>query len=635
MKSIAKKIILGFTDVLAILASIYIAYLLRFDFRIPPQISRYVPYVLVGLTSLTVFFFILYKVNRTIWRYTSAGDLFPILKATVSSIIGFYLVHQYIVRSFEPDIIVPRSIYLLAGILIILFTSGLRLVWKLWNHSFSRIQPHHRKTLIFGAGEAGMMVARELRQTQSRSYPVAYADDDGNKLKHQILGIPVLGNRYDIPDIVRNYKIDEIVVAIPSASRTEIAEVINICKETGCQIKIMPKMEDLINGKLSINMIRDVSLEDLLGREPVIVELEEISGYLRYKTVLVTGAGGSIGSELCRQVASFQPKRLILLGHGENSIYQIELELRKKHSKLEIIPVIADIQDLSRLREIFQVYRPEVVFHAAAHKHVPLMERNPKEAIKNNVLGTQNVALCAHEFESERFVLISTDKAVNPTSVMGATKRIAEMIVQSLNAMSKTKFAAVRFGNVLGSRGSVIPLFKQQIEEGGPVTVTHPEMMRYFMTIPEAVQLVIQAGAFAEGGEVFILDMGKPVKIVDLARDVIRLSGLEPDVDIKIEFTGIRPGEKLFEELFTQEEGAVATKHDRIYVGLPCNLSYDSIQSMVQQLAQLTDKNEICKALKQIVPSYQPMDVKELEASFQEAKQASLEIVAALDLKSN
>jgi FlaA1/EpsC-like NDP-sugar epimerase len=492
--------------------------------------------------------------------------------------------------------------------------------------------PYHRKALIVGAGEAGVMVVKELRRTKSEQYPVVFIDDNPQKQNFEVLGIPVVGKRCDIPKVVKQYHIDDIIVAIPTASRSDIAEIISICKETGCQIKMVPRMNDLINGKITFNMIREVSVEDLLGRDPVKVDMDEITGYLADQVVLVTGAGGSIGSEICRQVAQVNPRQLIILGHGENSIYEIEHELRKSFPALNLESIIADIQDRRSIEDVFLNYKPQVVFHAAAHKHVPLMEKNPIEAVKNNVFGTKNVAECAHEAGVKRFVLISTDKAVNPTSVMGATKRIAEMILRELSLRSQTKFSAVRFGNVLGSRGSVIPLFKKQIESGGPVTVTHPEMVRYFMTIPEAVQLVIQAGSIAAGGEIFILDMGKPVKISDLAKDLIRLSGLEPDKDIQIVYTGMRPGEKLFEEILSKEEGAAATKYDRIFIGKPAEEEQD-LDRLIEEFKLTTTPDEVRRHIKRLVPSYAWHEEKEKldKEQVNELLRASLEVVATLN----
>ncbi|UOF88969.1 polysaccharide biosynthesis protein [Fodinisporobacter ferrooxydans] len=472
-----------------------------------------------------------------------------------------------------------------------------------------QMQPKQHKILIVGAGDAGVLVAKELQNTKSRMTPVAFVDDDPAKHHRSVFGLPIVGGCGQIIEVVQNLNIDTIVVAIPSASREKISNILNICYQTSATVKILPSVSEWIVGKNTTELIREVSMEDLLGREPIQVNLTEVSGYIAGQTVLVTGAGGSIGSEICRQIAHLAPNTLLLLGHGETSIFQIDLELRNAFPNLSIIPIIADIQNLSAIRQVFHAYGPNVVFHAAAHKHVTLMEMNPLEAIKNNVLGTRNVAQCAHETKGSHFVMISSDKAVNPTSVMGATKRLAELVIQSYNERSETKFSAVRFGNVLGSRGSVIPVFKQQIQKGGPVTVTHPEMVRYFMTIKEAVQLVIQAGALAKGGEIFILDMGRPVKIVDLAKDLIRLSGFRPDIDIPISFTGIRPGEKLFEELLTNEEGISATKHNTIFVSKPsgyCKESTSEFISIFESLSENTYSRKTPEEIKQLIFLYVP-----------------------------
>lgn len=604
--------VLSILDAAIVTAAILIAYLLRFDFHIRQQYFAVLPYVIITHIILILITFNWTKMYRRVWRYASIGELVSLVKATTISESMFFVLYITAQANF-PTFVVPRSIFPLSWALIILSVGGSRLAWRMFRDSYLKLQPHHRRTLIIGAGQAGALIAKELKHSpDSDLYPIAFIDDDRTKWDLEIMGLPVVGGRERIPETVHKYNIQKIVIAIPSASKTEIARIIEICKTTKVRIKILPRVFDLINGKVSVNMIREVSVEDLLGREPVQVDLEGIAGYVTDQVVLVTGAGGSIGSELCRQICPFNPKKLLLLGHGENSIYDIELELSRMFPNLTLETVIADIQDRRRIREVFDTYRPSVVFHAAAHKHVPLMERNPSEAVKNNILGTKNVAESAHEFGASRFVLISTDKAVNPTSVMGVSKRIAEMIVQGLAGVSQTKFVAVRFGNVLGSRGSVIPLFKRQIKEGGPLTVTHPEMIRYFMTIPEAVQLVIQAGALAQGGEIFILDMGKPVKIADLARDLIRLTGFEPDEDIKIIYTGIRPGEKLFEEILTNEEGLSATKHNRIYVGKPVDFPLDELEFMVKKLEHVSTKKdvlnrseEIKELLRQIVPTYQ------------------------------
>lgn len=641
MSKHGRTVILVMLDAVIIALSVYLAYLLRFDFRIRQEFISTLPYVITAEVLITISFFGYFKIYKRVWKYASIGDLISIVKGVTVATMLFFLIHKFMVHPYFPKIIVPRSIYILAWIIAITGIGGSRFLWRMMRDNYSKIKPHHHRALIIGAGDAGTMVVKELKHTHSEHYPIAFIDDDPRKRNLEVLGIPVVGDRTMIMEAVARYEIKAIIIAIPSASRSEIAEIVAICKNTGCKIKMIPRMNDLINGKISINMIRNVNVEDLLGREPVKVNLEEIAGYLSGNVVMVTGAGGSIGSELCRQIACFSPKQLILLGHGENSIYEIELELRKKHPDLTIQPVIADIQDKYRMKQVFEEFGPKVIFHAAAHKHVPLMEHNPMEAIKNNVLGTKNLAECAHEYGVSRFVMISTDKAVNPTNVMGATKRIAEMIVQSLDKISSTQFAAVRFGNVLGSRGSVIPVFKKQIEEGGPVTVTHPDMIRYFMTIPEAVQLVIQTGALAKGGEIFILDMGNPVKIADLAADLIRLSGLEPNKDIHISYTGIRPGEKLFEEILTNEEGALATKHDRIFVGRPLDLSFEELQLKLKQLEYLAlrtespNAEEIKAVLKEMVPTYQWRDVygEPTNAAVQEAIRSSLELVATLEKK--
>jgi len=426
--------------------------------------------------------------------------------------------------------------------------------------------------------------------------PVVMVDDDKTKHGTKINGVPVASGREKIKELAQQYKIDEIIVAIPSASRKEIAELLKISKETRCRLKTLPNIMDVMDGEVSVKQLRDVRIEDLLGREEVKLDLEEISGYLTNEVVMVTGGGGSIGSELCRQIAKFNPKKLIIFDIYENNAYELQNELMFLYKdKLDLEVVIGSCRDRERLREVFERYKPGVVFHAAAHKHVPLMEGNPSEAIKNNVFGTLNTCRRAVDFGAKKFILISTDKAVNPTNIMGASKRLAEIIVQSMNRMGDTKFAAVRFGNVLGSNGSVIPLFRKQILMGGPVTVTHPEVTRYFMTIPEAARLVIQAGAMAKGGEVFVLDMGDPVRIDDLARDMIRLSGLEPDMDIRIEYTGLRPGEKLYEELLMAEEGLVKTAHEKIFIGKQQDMSFQEVIGCIKALESSMESDEMLR----------------------------------------
>ena len=465
------------------------------------------------------------------------------------------------------------------------------------------------RVLIIGAGCAGEMVVKELEKNpQLNKKAVAIIDDDITRIGDQVSGVDIVGTRNSILKIVKLYKIDEIIFSIANISKKGKKEIIDICKNTNCKIKTIPGIYEIIDGKVDIKQVRDVEIEDLLGREPIEVDFNLMGSYIQDSTILVTGAGGSIGSELCRQIANIRPKKLIMLDNYENNLYSIQQELIRQYGdSIKMIAVVASIREQKRMEKIFDKYRPEVVFHAAAHKHVPLMEGSPGEAIKNNIFGTLNVAMLSSKYNVKRFLLISTDKAVNPTNVMGATKRAAEMIIQSLNEESKTEFVAVRFGNVLGSNGSVIPLFKKQIEEGGPVTVTHPKIIRYFMTIEEAVGLVIQAGGMAKGGEIFVLDMGEPVKILDLAKNLIRLSGFEPDVDIKIVFTGLRPGEKLYEELLMSEEGLLDTKHKKIFIGRPIDFDKNDLQKYLIELRNIVleeDDELMEQAMKNLVPTF-------------------------------
>jgi FlaA1/EpsC-like NDP-sugar epimerase len=589
------------------------AYALRFEFnynRIQLEYLPTFPYVIGSITILTLLSLWFFKMYKRIWEYASIGDLISILQGVVSSVVIFFLIHFLLIQAFFQSIVVPRSIFVLTAILSIGLLGASRLIWRMIRDQRRQFQAHQRKVLVVGAGYAGAVVVKELKHAQSQYYPVAFIDDNDRKQRLEVLGVPVVGNRHDIPHIVDKYEIQDIIIALPSSRRSEISEIITIAENTGVEVKIVPNIHDVMSGKVTLGM-RDVSPEDLLGREPVRLASDEMSQNIAGKTILITGAGGSIGAELCRQLITLEPARLLLLGHGENSIYEIELELRNSvKSNIELIPIIADIQDIERLRMVFATYRPAIIFHAAAHKHVPLMEFNPSEAVKNNIFGTRNVAACAHEYEAERFVMISTDKAVNPTNMMGATKRIAEMIVQDYHQQSRTIFSAVRFGNVLGSRGSVIPLFKKQIESGGPVTVTHPEMIRYFMTIPEAVSLVIQTVTLSRGGEVFLLDMGKPVRITALAEDLIRSYGYEPYVDIQIEYTGIRPGEKLYEEMLTAEEGVRTTKHDKIYIGRTTAPPHEELMNQLDHLASIIHQSkpmqeqDLKQVVQKMVPNY-------------------------------
>lgn len=473
------------------------------------------------------------------------------------------------------------------------------------------------RVMIIGAGSAGTMIINEmLARRNLKLNPILLIDDRDFKQGKRISGVKVEGKRKDIMRLAEEKDIDTIIIAIPSIDNENKKQILDICRKTNCKIKIIPGIYEIISGEATVSKIKDVELEDLLGRDPVVLDSKGISNYLNDKVVLVTGAGGSIGSELCRQIIPFGPKKLILFDIYENSVYDIQNELKSNYPQIDMSVLIGSIRDKARLEEIFNKYKIDVVFHAAAHKHVPLMEDSPKEAIKNNVFGTLNLVKTAHEYEIDRLVLISTDKAVNPTNIMGATKRLCEMIVQSYNTISKTEFVAVRFGNVLGSNGSVIPLFKKQIQNGGPVTVTHKNITRYFMLIPEAAQLVLQAGCFANGGEVFVLDMGKPVKIYDLAVDLIKLSGLEPNRDIKIKITGLRPGEKLYEELLMSEEGLKSTGHNKIYIGKPTFESINSLNKKLDELRELLNEDDdklIKEKMKQIVPTYkEPSEVNEV-----------------------
>jgi FlaA1/EpsC-like NDP-sugar epimerase len=553
--------ILALLDSIIVLTAIYISI-----FTLHPDLAI-LKHPTLWFTSITLLlshhlYAYIYKLYNKAWEYASVGEVKSIVKAVTFS-IGTTLVMQLIV--FQDAYLRALMITWMIHVILI---GGSRLSWRLVRDRYIVTQKQMKRTLIIGAGSAGTMVARQLLHNHDTELkPVAFIDDDRKKHRLDILGLPVVGDVEHIVKTVQSLRIDNIVIAIPSLSRKELKRIYEECSKTGAKTQIMPMLEDIMLGKVSVNHFRDVQVEDLLGREAVELDIAGISEYVSGKTVLVTGAGGSIGSEICRQICNFSPRKLVLVGHGENSIYGIDMELRNTvQSSIEIVPVIGDVQDRERMFEVMEVHRPSVVYHAAAHKHVPLMEYNPREAVKNNVFGTKNVAEAADTFGVDTFVMISSDKAVNPTNVMGSTKRIAEMVIQQLDRTSRTKFVAVRFGNVLGSRGSVIPLFKKQIQAGGPVTVTHQDMTRYFMTIPEASRLVIQAGSLARGGEIFVLDMGDPVKIVDLAKNLITLSGYSVE-EIGIRFTGLRPGEKMYEELLNEGEIHPEPVFPKIFIG--------------------------------------------------------------------
>lgn len=527
----------------------------------------------------------------SLWRYAGAEELISIVVASISYAIPCMIVHRLIGYNY------PILFYIVNVILVIALTGGVRLSYRTGRRltKISYIEDDISKVLLIGGGAAGNIVINEIKvNPQMKKRVVGILDDDLNKVGRKIHNIKILGTTDEVKKIVEENNIDEIIIAMANISKEEKRAIIEKCQQTKCKLKTLPGIYEIIDGKVDIKKIRDVEIEDLLGRKPIKTNLSEISNYIEEKVVLVTGGGGSIGSELCRQIASFNPKHLIIVDNYENNAYAIQQELIRKYGKeLNLSTIIASIREEVRMEEIFKEYRPEVVFHAAAHKHVPLMEKSPSEAIKNNIFGTYKVANLADKYNVRRFVLISTDKAVNPTNIMGATKRAAEMIIQTLNERSNTEYVAVRFGNVLGSNGSVIPLFKKQIEEGGPVTITHPDIIRYFMTIPEAVGLVIQAGAMAKGGEIFILDMGEPVKILDLANNLIRLSGFDPGVDIKIEYTGLRPGEKLYEELLMSEEGITKTENEKIFIGKPVDFSIDRVEKHLDVLKNIVDREDV------------------------------------------
>ncbi len=616
-------------DILIINIAYIGAYLLRFEFDVNGTQFEiwFAVYAsnIPAITLITLVTFGVFGIYTSMWRYAGTQEL---VKVVLASLASEFLVLGYITFTQQA---VPRSIYIIAGLLIMVLVGGSRIAYRMirsirtpgaFNSTVFNVGRRNlvgnsvSKVMVIGAGDAGASMIREMRQhPEYGKKPVIVVDDNPSKIGSRINGVKVVGDVSNIRLIARKYGITEIIVAIPSANRKVIQGIVNECNKTRAKIKILPSLIDLINETVSISKLRDVDIEDLLGRDPVKINVREISGYLSDQIVLVTGGGGSIGSELCRQIATFKPRKLIALDIYENTVFELLNEMKQSFPALEFEVVIGSVRNKERMREVFEKHRPHVVFHAAAHKHVPLMEQNPKEALMNNILGSKNVMDLSEEFSVTKFVMISTDKAVNPTNIMGATKRVAEMILQEKSrGTSKVSFSAVRFGNVLGSNGSVIPIFRKQIENGGPVTVTHPDITRYFMTIPEAVQLVIQTGAMASGGEIFVLDMGEPVRIMDLAENVIRLSGYVPDVDIDIVVTGLRPGEKLFEELLMDEEGIEKTAHDKIYVGHPLEARKElkdmvktegRLDERVQELCCLGDE-EIKEWLHEMVPNYTP-----------------------------
>lgn len=581
----------------------YLTLFIRFEGQTSSQYLDPVSPNVVTIVLINLGVFYAFRLYDRLWRYASIHDLVMIIGAsTVANVLSGLYLFTILPTSF------PRSYYFLSWLLTVVLTGMTRLAVRIARYMLIAVSSQNLKqVLIVGAGDAGVMLAREIQERYAHEKNiVGFVDDATYKQNQNILGKKVRGTTRDIEALAKKYNVQEIIIAMPSVSGSVIREIVKICNQTKCSLKVLPGLYEIIEGKAEVNQLRNVDVEDLLRRSPIKLDNCLIKQTLKDKAVLITGAGGSIGSELARQVASYTPKEVFLLGKGENSIYEIHSELLEKYPKLKITPIIADVRDEKRIEQVFSDYKVDIVYHAAAHKHVPLMELQPIEAVLNNVFGTFNVAKACAKYEIDTFVMISTDKAVNPTSVMGATKRIAELVVQyvSQELSVKTKFAAVRFGNVLGSRGSVIPLFKKQIAQGGPITITDKEMIRYFMTIPEAVQLVLQSSAIAQGGEVFVLDMGEPVKIYDMAKDLIELSGLEVDKDIQIKVTGMRPGEKLYEELLTAEEGTLATCHEKIFTANLKNVDSEKLLRHLKEFSEVREAEEVKRLIGKIVDSY-------------------------------
>lgn len=612
-KIFTRRMFLIAYDIIAVCASAVLALLFRHELvysDIEPRFIDSIKEFMWAAIIITILVFYIFRLYHSLWAFAGINEMQNIVTACAVSAalqgIGLYVM----------GLPVPRSYYFMYALINVAFTLVSR-----FSYRFIRSVKHKRQNqknginvMIVGAGEAANIIIKEIvGSSYSRMVIKCIIDDDPGKWGRYIQGIKVHGGRDKIVEYAAFYSIDEIFIAIPSASRKTIKELTEICQETNCKISTLPGMYQLVNGEVNVSKLRSIDVEDLLGREPIKVDIDSILGYVQNKVVMVTGGGGSIGSELCRQIASHNPKQLLIIDIYENNAYDIQQELKVKYPDLNLVVLIASVRNTNRMNYIFETYQPDIVYHAAAHKHVPLMEDSPNEAVKNNVLGTWKTALASANYGVKKFVLISTDKAVNPTNIMGASKRICEMIVQTFNKKYDTEFVAVRFGNVLGSNGSVIPLFRKQILAGGPVTVTHPDIIRYFMTIPEAVSLVLQAGAYAKGGEIFVLDMGEPVKILDLARNLIRLSGYKVDEDIKIEFTGLRPGEKLYEELLLKEEGLESTANKLIYVGKPIEIDEERFFKQLNKLKEASRRecSDIKFLIKEIVPTYEMNPLKD------------------------
>lgn len=611
LNKMGRQVYLIIADIIAVNVAFLVALFLHYEGNIPPEVTALYLHSLLILTIGKLLIYRYFELYNSLWAYASVEELMKIVFAGVASSVlgtGFLL--------FMGEKLY-FGIYLMSMLLEITIVGVIRFSYRFFrrfknNYPLTK-QKCQKRVLIVGSGATASLIASEIKNhALTYGQVVGFIDEDDHKLNKNIAGVKVLGNKYDIGSIAYRYNVNEIIIAMPTADSATMRMIVDECKRTETKVRIMPGIREMIGGHVSLSKIRDVEIEDLLGRDTVSLNVREVADYIEGNTIMVTGGGGSIGSELCRQIAKYNPAKLIILDIYENNAYEIQNELLREYGqKITLDTVIASVRDRDAIFSIISKNRPDVIFHAAAHKHVPLMERSPKEAIKNNVFGTKNVAEAANEYGVKRFVLISTDKAVNPTNIMGASKRICEMLIQGLAKQSKTKYTAVRFGNVLGSNGSVIPLFKKQIKEGGPVTVTHREIIRYFMTIPEAAQLVIQSGAIAKGGEIFVLDMGEPIKIYDLAVDLIKLSGLKLNEDIEIEITGLRPGEKLYEELLMDEEGLSNTKYDKIHIGKPGQIDYLILKKALNEIHLIlneSDENNLIDMVKKLVPTFRESD---------------------------
>ena len=610
----ARRVFLVCYDICAVFIAALLALIARFDFsfdEVPEHFLENMWKSMPAAVVTTLLIFGIFRLYSSLWSYAGGMEMMYLVSACIiETIVNMMLL---LLSHPETGYPVPRSYYAFFGIFLFGLIFFCRYSYRAMRavRNMLRDAEYTRNVLIIGAGESGNTLIKEIKNSRYlKKRVIGVIDDNRSKVGGYIHGVKIVGNRDDIIEKCQELHVHEIIVAMPSASPKQMKQILDICKETGCELKRLPGIYQLVNGDVSISSLKEVDVNDLLGREPVEVDLDSIMDYVSGKTVMVTGGGGSIGSELCRQIAGHNPKLLVIVDIYENSTYDIQNELRAKYPELKLNVLIASVRNTNRMNAIFESCRPDIIYHAAAHKHVPLMEDSPNEAIKNNVLGTWKMVQAADFYQVKRFVMISTDKAVNPTNIMGASKRICEMIIQTYNKRSNTEYVAVRFGNVLGSNGSVIPLFKKQIERGGPVTVTHPDIIRYFMTIPEAVSLVLQAGAYAKGGEIFILDMGEPVKIVDLAKNLILLSGHKPGEDIQIEFTGLRPGEKLYEEMLMDEEGLLDTANRRIHIGKPIEMDDDWFLDQLEKLSKyvVTEPDDIRTWVQRIVPTYHPKE---------------------------